>query len=181
MCGDVLCKQAELCRSADGETNLIFTGSGDLHDSCPSPFNIQNLERRTMESVISPVCALRVIKIRGHSLLAQLRQRGASEQCSCFGLFGCPSPCISLATSNTRLHSTRPGTNVSLCGSEWPSFSERIESKCLRDRQKESEREIGYNIAHHTVVIHQLSPIFQYDGGQLNVGGQVTTWKPRNR
>lgn len=45
-----------------------------------------------MESVISPVCTLRVIKTRGHSLLGQLRQRGASEQSSCVGLFGCPLP-----------------------------------------------------------------------------------------
>ena len=55
-------------------------------------FNIQNIER-TMESVISPVCALRVIKTRVHLLLARLRQSGASEhQSSCVGLFGCPIP-----------------------------------------------------------------------------------------
>lgn len=39
-----------------------------------------------MESVISPVCALRVIKTKGRSLLAWLRQRGASGQRLCLVL-----------------------------------------------------------------------------------------------
>lgn len=38
--------------------------------------------------------ALRVIKTKGRSLLARLRQRGASGQssCACVGLFGRPIP-----------------------------------------------------------------------------------------
>lgn len=83
-----------------------------------------------MESVISPVCALRVIKTRGHSLPGRLRQRGASGPgLLCWDCLDVLSPCISLTTSDTRLHSTRVGTNVSLCGSEGPSRSDGIKSK----------------------------------------------------
>lgn len=88
-----------------------------------------------MESVISPVCALRLIKTRGHSLLARLRQRGASGQSSCVGLFGCPIPFYLFDYLYTRLYSTTLGTNVSLCGSESQSCSNRIKS--LWDRKTE--------------------------------------------
>lgn len=38
--------------------------------------------------------------------------------CLCWTVWTSYPPCISLTTSNTRLHSTRRGTNVSLCGFE---------------------------------------------------------------
>lgn len=70
----------------NSEINLISAGDG----LCDFYFQHTIIEGRTMALVISPVCALGVIKTRGHSLLARLRQRGASEQSSCVGLFGCP-------------------------------------------------------------------------------------------
>lgn len=52
-----------------------------------------------MESVISPVCALRLIKTRGHSLLARLRQRRASGRALVLDCLDVLSSSISLTTS----------------------------------------------------------------------------------
>lgn len=91
ICGNILAKEpseAAITWSGWNKSNIYWK----RWPSWPSAVNVENIETRTIESVISPVCALRVIKTRAHSLLAQLRQRGASEQSPCVGLFGCPIP-----------------------------------------------------------------------------------------
>lgn len=127
-----------------------------------TPRDVKNTEDNGV--VISPVCALRVIKTRGHSLPGRLRQRGASGPgLLCWDCLDVLSPCISLTTSDTRLHSTRVGTNVSLCGSEGQSCSDGIKSKRTlspTDRQRERVRrerggvEEGSSAAVHAVVIY---------------------------
>lgn len=92
------CKTYDMWKSTGKGAAITWSGWNKSNiywkrwPSWPSAFNVENIETRTIESVISPVCALRVIKTRAHSLLAQLRQRGASEQSPCVGLFGCPIP-----------------------------------------------------------------------------------------
>lgn len=113
----------------------------------PRNLRSQRRKHRTMESVISPVCALRVIKTRGHSLPGRLRQRGASGPgLLCRDCLDVLSPCISLTTSDTRLHSTRAGTNVSLCGSEGPSRSDGIKSKRTPGPTERASERAGWEL-----------------------------------
>lgn len=145
-----------------------------------------------MESVISSVCALRVIKTRGHSLPGRLRQRGASGPgLLCWDCLDVLSPCISLTTSDTRLHSTRVGTNVSLCGSEGPSRSDGIKSKRTlspTDRQTERVRSVkrrsvgqqqwcGPRCGYLSISVTSAALLSQ-PGERL---GTVTSWKMRGK
>lgn len=116
-----------------GKTNLIFTGSNDPYDFCfQHRKHVGQWSQSYLQCVLWEWLRLEDIHYWPGSDREGLQGRALVLDC-----LDVLSPCISLTTSNTRLHSTRLGTNVSLCGSESPSRSDGIKSKSLRARKTE--------------------------------------------
>lgn len=118
---------------AGGNINLIFTGSNDLYDFC-----FQHTKHRGQWSQSYLQCVLwEWLRLEDIHYWPGSDREGLQGRALVLDCLDVLSPCISLTTSNTRLYSTRLGTNVSLCGSESPGCSNRIKSKSLWDRKTE--------------------------------------------
>lgn len=126
-------KQAARWSPGGGNTNLIFTGGNDLYDFC-----FQHTKHRGQWSQSYLQCVLwEWLRLEDIHYWPSSDREGLQGRALVLDCLDVLSPCISLTTSNTRLYSTRLGTNVSLCGSESPSCSNRIKSKSLWDRKTE--------------------------------------------
>lgn len=127
MCGAGMQRCKGTGSPGGGNTNLIFTGSNDLYNFC-----FQHTKHRGQWSQSYLQCVLwEWLRLEDIHYWPSSDREGLQGRALVLDCLDVLSSCISLTTSNTRLHSTRPGTNVSLCGSESPSCSDRIKSKSL--------------------------------------------------